>query len=137
LPTIITPTQVNGAKKLVLARNNGLEDAIAVDSDSFADDLDFLVDKRSIPALLVQIQNTGATNGLSFEVYGTIDPGTTAPAFTLKDWELVTSGSGNIALTNNKIFDLTLYYTFILIRLKRQSAGLDTTAKIVTTSGRR
>lgn len=137
MPTTIAPTEINGADISAVPRNNGLQDAITIDNDAFADGKDFLIDKTDIQTLGFQIQNTGATNGLSFEIYGTIDPGSSAPAFNLKDWELLTNGSGNIANTFNKIFESTFYLTFVLIRLKRQTAGNSTTAKILSTSGGR
>lgn len=137
MPQIIIPTQINGADISAVPRNNGLEDSITIDNDAFADGKDFLIDKSNIQTLAFQIQNTGGTNGLSFEIYGTIDPGSSAPSFNLMDWELLTNGSGNIANTFNKIFNSTFYFTFILIRLKRQTPGDSTTAKILSTSGGR
>jgi len=137
MPTTITPVSTNGAQNLVLARKNGEEEPITIDNDAFADGKDFLIEKRDIPSLVLQIQNTGSSNGLAFEIYGSIDPASTAPAFALKSWELTENGSGNLSSLTNKIFETSSYYIWILIRLKRQTASLDTTAEILTTSGRR
>ena len=137
MPTTITPTGTNGATQNRVPRNNGLESTITIDNDNFDDAHDFLIEKRDIRTLGFQIQNTGSSNGLSFEIYGSIDPASTAPAFALTSWELTNNGSGNITTLNNTIFESTFYYIWILVRLKRQTASLNTTAEILTTSGSR
>jgi len=137
MPQTISPSQISGADISAVPRNNGIQTSITINNDNFADAQDFLINKTNIQTLAFQIQNTGDTNGLSFEIYGTIDPGSSAPAFNLMDWELLSTGSGDIANTFNKIFDTLFYLTFVLIRLKRQTAGNSTTAKILSTSGGR
>jgi len=137
MPSTITPTATNGAAQNRVPRRNGLESTITIDNDNFEDAHDFLIEKRDIRTLGFQIQNDGATNGLSFEIYGSIDPASTAPAFALTTWELQVNGSGNIAALNNVIFESTFYHVWILIRLKRQTASNNTTAEILTTSGTR
>lgn len=137
MPTTITPTPTNGAAQNRVPRRNGLESTITIDNDNFADSKDFLIEKRDIRTLGFQIQNSGSSNGLSFEIYGSIDPASTAPAFALTEWELTVNGSGNIAALNNVIFESTFYFTWILIRLKRQTASNNTTAEILMTSGTR
>ena len=131
--TSIVPTFTNNAQVSVIPRNNGEQLAIAIDNDAFADTKDFLIEKRDIAELGIQINNVGGANGLSFEIYGTIDPASTAPAFSLSIWELANNGSGDITNTNTKIFETKFAYTFLLVRLKRQTAGQDTTAQIRTT----
>jgi len=135
MPTDIVPVQVKGAPVFVIPRNNGSQDAIVIDNDNFDDAQDFLIEKRKIQTLGIQIQNPGGANGLSFEIYGSIDPSEVAPAFNNTEWQITNDGTGNIAALNNQLFKTAFYYVWILIRLKRQDAGLSTTAKILTTSG--
>jgi len=137
MPTTITPTATNAANQTRVPRNNGSQPTITIDNDNFDDAHDFLIEKRDIRTLAFQIKNIGSSNGLSFEIYGSIDPASTAPAFALKDWELQTNGSGNIAALTNEIFESTSYLVWILVRLKRQTASMDTTSDILTTSGTR
>lgn len=137
MPTTITSTATNGAAQSRVPRRNGLESTITINNDNFDDVHDFLIEKRDIRTLGFQIQNTGSSNGLSFEIYGSIDPASTAPAFALTSWELTNNGSGNITALTNTIFESTFYYTWILIRLKRQTASMNTTAEILMTSGGR
>ncbi len=82
MPTIITPVGTNGADQNRIPRRTGSQLAIAIDNDNFDDAHDFLLDKRNIRTLTFQLQNIGASNGMSFEIYGTLDPSTIAPAFT-------------------------------------------------------
>lgn len=133
MPTDIVPTSTNGADTNRLPRFDGEELAITIDNDSFTDAKDFLIEKRNISELGIQLQNIGATNGLSFEIYGNIDSSSTAPAFALKDWELATNGSGNIAALMTQIFETKFAYIWLLVRLKRQTASMNTTAEIRTT----
>lgn len=138
MPTTITPTPTNGAAQNRVPRRNGLESSITIDNDNFEDAHDFLIEKRDIRTLTFQLENIGATgNGVSFEIYGSIDPASTAPAFALKDWELQNNGSGNIADLTTQIFESTSYLIWILIRLKRQTASMDTTVDLLMTSGTR
>ena len=137
MPTTITPIATNGAGQNRVPRRNGLQSSITIDNDNFDDAKDFIIEKRDIRTLGFQIQNTGSSNGLSFEIYGSIDPAGTAPAFALTTWELQVNGSGNIAALNNVIFESTFYHIWILIRLKRQTASNNTTAEILMTSGSR
>jgi len=134
--TTIQPEKTQGANKASIPRNNAIQPGIAIDNDSFDDAHDFLIDKREMQTLNFQIKNKG-TNGLSFEIYGSIDTSTVAPAFDLKDWELQTNGSGNVATLTNKIFESKSYLIWILMRLKRQTASQDTTSDIIITSGTR
>jgi len=134
--TTIQPEKTQGANKASIPRNNAIQADIAINNDSFDDAHDFLIDKREMQTLNFQIKNKGA-NGLSFEIYGSIDTSTIAPAFDLKDWELQTNGSGNIATLTNQIFESKSYLIWVLIRLKRQTASQDTTSDIIITSGTR
>lgn len=137
MPTEIALVFTEGPKENRITRFNGSKLNIAIDNDNFDDAHDFLIDKRQIDTLDFQIKNIGDTNGLSFEIYGSIDPAIVAPAFALKDWELQNNGSGNIASLSNQIFESQSYLIRILIRLKRQSAGQDTISDILETSGTR
>lgn len=137
MPTEIQLVFTEGPKENRITRFNGSEKNIAINNDNFNDAHDFLIDKRQIDTLDFQIKNIGNTNGLSFEIYGSIDPAETAPAFALKDWELQTNGSGNIAALVNQIFEAKSYLIRVLIRLKRQTASLDTTSDILVTTGTR
>ncbi len=136
MPTTITPTQTNGANVSVIPRNNGEEDSITIDNDNFDDAHDFIIEKRDIPELLIQLQNTGNTNTLSYEVYCSIDPSQTPPVFSLISWELLNGASGDIAQEENDLLVTLIHTIWILVRLKRTTSSLDTTAKIVLTSGR-
>ena len=135
MPTTLEQTSSNRGNVTVIARKNiPTTDPIAINNDAFDDTNDFLIDKHEIKDILFQVQNTGG-NGLSYEVYGSIDPITVAPAFNLIEWELTNNGSGNIAGGTNIIFSSTLYYTWLLIRLKREVPSNDTNARIIMTSG--
>jgi len=137
MPTEIALVFTEGPKPNRITRFNGSETNITIDNDNFDDAHDFLIDKRQIDTLNFQIQNLGSSNGLSFEIYGSIDPAETAPPFALKQWELQTNGSGDIASLTNKIFESKSYLIRVLIRLKRQTASQDTTSDILVTTGTR
>lgn len=133
MPTDIETTSTNAAGITLVSRHDGEQTPITVDNDNFDDAHDFLIEKRDIHDLGIQIHNTGATNGLSFEIYGSIVASETAPTFSLENWELTPNGSGNVALSASKIFEAKFVYIWLLVRLKRQSAGASTTADITVT----
>jgi len=135
LPTDILITGPAGLATESITRKNGVTSAITVDNGTFDDDHDFLIDIRDLEKLVFQIQNTGGSNSLSYEIYGSIDPAAAAPAFSLATWELQTSGLGDLANTTNKIFTSASNLVWILIRLKEQTPASATTALIRTTSG--
>lgn len=137
MPTEIELVFTEGPKSNRITRFNGAERNITIDNDNFDDAHDFLIDKRQIDTLNFQIKNIGSSNGLSFQIYGSIDSADTAPAFALKDWELQANGSGNITSLVNKIFESKFYLIWVIIRLKRQTTLLDTTSDIVVTTGTR
>jgi len=133
LPIDIPTTDTNGSETYLICRRNGEQLNITIDNDNFDDAHDFLIEKRNLPELGIQIQNVGTTNGLSYEIYGNIDSATTAPAFALKQWELATNGSGDLAALMTKIFETKFAYVWLLVRLKSQTASNDTTAELRTT----
>lgn len=135
MPTTIELVYTEGPKPNKITRFNGEEDNITIDNNDFDDDNDFLIEKRNLLNLMIQLQNIGSTNSFSYEIYGSIDPSITPPAFDLKTWELANNGSGNISASTNKILDTGFLYVWVLIRMKRLTTSLDTTAKISATGG--
>lgn len=136
MPTDIALVGNNGlANDGEISRHQGVTAAITVDNGTFDDDHDFLIDIRNLETFLAQIQNTGVTNPMDFEIYGSIDPATAAPAFALTTWNLLTNGSGEIAQATNDIFTSELNLIWILIRLKEETPDSDTTALIRINSG--
>ena len=135
MPTTIAFTKILGQQKRVIPRNNGITDNITIDNDEYNDAHDFLIDKRNIEKLLMQIQNTGDTNSMSFEIFGTVSPSDPPPAFDVTEWHLLNSGVGSIVKLESELFDSNDPLTWICIRLKRYESNNDTTAKITATSG--
>lgn len=136
MPTEIDMVFTEGPKANSITRFNGIVDDIAIDNDSFNDSHDFLIEKRNLPQLVIQLQNKGNTNSLSYEIYGSIDPSDTAPAFSSTSWELLDNAFGDIIKEDNDVAQAKMIWIWILIRLKRTTTLLDTTAKLVITSGR-
>jgi len=135
LPTDITLVPTDGLASGKISRNNGVTAAITVDNAAFEDAHDFLIEARNLEKLVFQIQNTGGSNSLSYEIYGSIDPAVAAPAFSLATWELQVNGAADLANTLSKIFTSASNLIWILVRLKEQTPASDTTALIRTTSG--
>jgi len=135
LPTDVTLVPTDGLASGKISRNNGVTAVITVDNAAFADAQDFLIDVRDLETFLAQIQNTGGANALDYEIYGSIDPATTAPAFSLTVWNLLTNGSGTLTANTNDIFTSSINLIWILIRLKEDTPASATTALIRTTSG--
>lgn len=136
MPTTVELSGNNGlANDGEISRHQGVTAAITVDNAAFADGQDFLIDIRNLETFLAQIQNTGDTNDLDFEIYGSIDPATVAPAFALTTWNLLTNGSGTIGEETNEIFTSQLNLIWILIRLKETVGDSATTALIRVDSG--
>lgn len=125
-----------GPKVNSITRFNGIQDDIAIDNNTFDDAHDFLIEKRNLPQLVIQLQNKGDTNSLSYEIYGSIDPSLSAPAFSLTSWELLDDAVGNIPKEDNDVAQAKMIWIWILIRLKRTTAAQDTIGKLVITSGR-
>ena len=135
MPTDITLVGTDGlATDGEISRHQGVTAAITVDNGAFDDDQDFLIDIRNLETFLAQIQNTGA-NAMDFEIYGSMDPATSAPAFALTTWNLLTNGSGEIAAATNDIFTSELNLIWILIRLREETPASATTALIRINSG--
>jgi len=121
---------------IVLTANNigafvfshtGQNESVLVNSDT---DVDItLIDTRDIRKLLIQIINSGATNSLNYSIYGYAKEVSTAPAFVSSDWNEL-KPSTTISPLSEKTETLTDSYSFVLIRMKRATSGLDTTAKI-------
>lgn len=136
MPTEIILSFTEGPKPNVISRFNGVEDDIAIDNDVFDDDHDFLIEARNFPELLIQLQNKNNPNSVSYEIYGSIDPASTAPAFSSTSWALLDNATGDISGEDNDILRTVISMIWIFIRLKRTTVSLDTIAKIAVTSGR-
>lgn len=135
MATEIDQTPTNNIQFVKVRRNNGIIDSIAIDNDSFDDDHDFFLDIRDMLNFVMNIQNTGSTNGLSYEIYGSIDPQATQPTFNLINFHRLEEFCGDLTPSTNEMFILSNYFIWIFVRLRRQSATLDTTSKILTTTG--
>ena len=135
MATEIVMTYTEGPKANVISRFNGEEDNITIDNDNFTDAKDFYIEARNLPELLIQIENQGDTNGMSYEVYGSIDKSPTIPAFSLITWALLDNATGDLLKETNDILRSNISLIWILIRLKRTTTALNTTSKIIATSG--
>jgi len=135
MPTEIVMEFTEGPKQNIISRFNGKEDNVIIDNDNFIDAKDFFIETRNLPELLIQLQNKGDTNSLSYEVYGSIDPVSIVPAFSSTSWALLLDATGDILKEDNDILRTVISTIWIFIRIKRTTSSLDTTAKIVVTSG--
>lgn len=135
MATEIELTFTQGPKPNTITRFNGEEDDVAIDNDSFNDAKDFYIEARNLPEVFIQLQNKGDTNGMSYEVYGSIDKSATLPPFSLITWALLENATGDLVKETNDLLRSNISLIWILIRLKRTTTSLDTTAKIVVGSG--
>jgi len=133
MPTEFGIVETHNASDDKRPRINGEQLNILLDNDAFDDSHDFIMEKRDITELLIQLQNVGISNSLNYEIYGCIDFGSIPPPFSLKQWELVPNSSGTLADTMTKIFQINPAYIWILLRLRRMTTALSTTADITTT----
>ncbi len=124
-----------GPKTNVIARFNGEEDNITIDNDNFADAKDFFIEARNLPEILIQLQNKGNANSMSYQVYGSIDKSETMPPFSLITWALLDNAFGDILKETNDLLRSNISLIWILIRLKRTASSSDTSAKIIASSG--
>lgn len=133
--TEIILTFTEGPKLNTITRFNGEEDNIIINNDNFDDANDFYIEARNLPEVFIQLQNKGDTNGMSYEVYGSIDKSGTLPSFSLITWTLLQNATGNLLKETNDLLRSNISLIWILIRLKRTTTLLDTTAKILVGSG--
>ena len=105
-----------------------LEDEAITLTDSFVVKGTF--DVRNYQRLLFYIQNSGATNDLDYDLYGHADPNDgTAPAFSTNTWFLLKTTT-TVQENAVGVETLTDRYAYVVLRIKRTGAGLDTTAKV-------
>ncbi len=110
--------------------------AIAIDQDAYSAGLDRIYDVKGLKNLHVEIENTGGANGLTYK----IERATKEIATSLladADFDKDIKADTNVAFgatVVDDIIDLSPESTAIRIRVKRQTAGQDTTlAGIVST----
>ena len=136
MPTDIVPTSTNGAATNRLPRFNGEQLTITIDNDNFTDAKDFLIEKRNISELGIQLQNVGSSNGMSFEIYGNIDSSATAPAFALIGAGSRLAELGGCAWFWSLAVLLTMPLYFPGERMQASSGGLELLASPIGDTGR-
>lgn len=126
---IMTFNQHNDFVKNLKAYQEGNLSDLPVQDDL---DTDFaLMDMRGCTELMVQIKNTGDTNGLTYTIYGTAEEVDTPFAYDSARYSAISGLTGNVAAGANAIKTITDNYSWILVRVKRQTAGQDTTVSII------
>lgn len=93
---------------------------IAIDDDAF-DDI-CVIDARGNNETQIQLKNTHATKGLTYEIQAMTEETDTPPSYSSAVYSVEDAG-GNIAGLANVIKTVTKCYSWILIRAKRQTAG--------------
>jgi hypothetical protein len=80
------------------------------------------VEIRGFKTKTIVVVNSGATNGLTWSVLGSVDGGL--------NYDITVNSGGNIAASSIASFQDTGYYTHLAFQLKSQSSGSPTTAYI-------
>ena len=104
---------------------------ITIDQNAYTTGLDRIYDVRGLQKMNVKIKNTGGVNGLTYKIEKTRKQ-FTDDASSLVDaaFDEDIKGDTNVAFGANDltpIIDISPASTAIRIRVKRQTAGLDTT----------
>lgn len=103
---------------------------IAIDQDAYTEGLDRLYDVRGLANMHATIRNTGGSNGLTYTIEAASKEYTDITTLVDADFTNVIKGDTDVAfgaLDFSDIIDISPESTAIRIRLKRQTAGQDTT----------
>lgn len=107
----------------------GIMSNLAVQDDV---DTDFaLIDMRGCNELMIQIKNVHNSNGLTYTIYGTAEEVDTPFAYDAARYSAISGLTGNVASLANVIKTITDNYSWILVRIHRQTAGQNSTATII------
>lgn len=120
---IMPMTQVSDPTQFLKAYKYGAPYSVEVNNDAYEDTC--IIDARGCSEVDVQIQNTGSTNGLTYELYGLLEETASPPAFDATKYSLIGSAA-NVAALANAFVAITDPYSWILVRVKRQTSTLDT-----------
>lgn len=99
-----------------------------------ADDVDTdfaFIDMRGCSELMIQLKNTHTTHGLTYTIYGTAEEVDTPYAYDPARYGAIATLTGNIAALANVIKTITDNYSWILVRIKRQTTLQDATVSII------
>jgi hypothetical protein len=102
---------------------------IAIDQDAYTEGLDRLYDVRGLANMHVTMKNTGGSNGLTYTIENASKEYTDITTLVDSDFSEI-KGDTNVALSAedfSDIIDISPESTAIRIRVKRQTAGQDTT----------
>ena len=117
---IMTLNDHPGFAKTLKSYKEGSMTGLAVADDA---DTDFaLIDMRGCSELMIQIKNTHATNGLTYTIYGTAEEVNTPFAYDSARYSAISGLTGNIAALANVIKTITDNYSWILVRVRRQTS---------------
>lgn len=108
---------------------------ITVDQDAYSTDpdsttLDRVYDVKGLDNMHVEIENTGGANGLTYTIVNARKEFTNISTLVDADFDEEILADTNVAFgaTNiQDVIDITPETTAIRIKIKRQTAGLDTT----------
>ena len=106
---------------------------INIANNEYSTDLDssqnLLVNKKFFKNLLITIQNSGNSSGLSYEISGSIAED--VPTGVTDQWSVLPSGEGTVdanVIEGNTVTDV---WSWILIRFKKSVSGAgNTTCKV-------
>lgn len=94
-----------------------------VNNDSYEDMC--AIDCRGCSELDVQIANEGNTNGLTYQLYGMLKEVTTPIAYDATKYSPIGSPA-NVAASSSVYVAVTDPFSWVLVRVKRQTSGQDT-----------
>ena len=98
-----------------------------VNNDSYEDVC--AIDARGCSELDVQIANEGNANGLTYQLYGLLEEVTTPIAYDATKYSPIGSPA-NVALSSSTYVAVTDPFSWVLVRIKRQTSGQDTEAAV-------
>lgn len=98
---------------------------------------DFAFDKRGIKEFLITLGNLDAADLIDFELYNCADSVDTPPAFALSKYELFDLGTGTLGTISMQGFHTAFAHRWILLRLKRGTAGNDADCEIIVRTEKR
>lgn len=126
-PTELSITAQQGLAARGIPSGVAKEEGFAVASDTDVDVKAFDPIKFA-DGFILQCHNSNASNGLIFTLYGCADDLATPPDFSTNKWVLLPNSSKTIAADTSDAVTNTDAWRWILIRVKRESAGLNATA---------
>lgn len=103
---------------------------ITINQDAYTSGLDRVYDVKGLSNMVVEIQNTGGANGLTFKIEKARKEYSDITTLVDADFDEDILGDTNVAFGANSvqdIIDLSPQSTAVRIRVRRQTAGMDTT----------